>query len=180
MTTIRMLFRCLIPAGMLLTTVGATARAQEDTVSLQRHAAYLEVGGNASRYSINYERTLAARHRLRVGLGLWTDGELMQISETVLMLPVMYNVLIGPAPHFAEIGGGVLVGVVNKDTQVGITNGTYWSATATIGYRHQLPSLGWVFRVGFTPIIGFGDDETAYPRRGFVPRFGVSIGRAFN
>jgi hypothetical protein len=157
------------------------AHAQEDDLVLpQRHNVYLEVGGNASRYSLNYERTLAEHHRLRFGLAIWTGGETQAITETELMLPIMYNVLVGSGPHYLELGAGVLAGAINRDESGEPINGTYLSTTGTIGYRHQLPSLEWIFRIGYTPIIGYGDAETAYPRRGYTSRFGISIGRAFN
>ena len=150
--------------------------AQDAEILLpQRHNVYLEILGNAYRYSLNYERTLAEHHRLRFGLGMWTGGETTAITETELTLPMMYNVLVGSGPHYLELGAGVVVGVVNRDEGARPVNGSFYSATDTIGYRHQLPSLEWIFRIGYTPIYGIGDGEIVYPRKGYVSRFGISI-----
>ena len=158
-------------------------QAQEPVVPLQRHAVYLELGGNASRYSINYERAFSLHHRMRIGGAIWTDGQSAgNITETELNFPLMYNLLlVQRGAHHLELGAGVLVGAwdnIGSGTEP--QRATYWSATGTIGYRHQLPANEWLFRVGFTPIYGFGDEDDAYPRKGFATRFGVSIGRAFN
>lgn len=171
-------------AALVLVAPRSSA-AQEPVVPLQRHAVYLELGGNASRYSINYERAFSERHRLRVGGAIWTGGESSQsITETELNFPLMYNLILrrGDGPHHVELGAGVLVGAWDKlaGGGDGSQRATYWSGTATIGYRHQLPANQWLVRVGFTPIYGFGAEEDAYPRRGYATRFGISIGRAFN
>lgn len=157
--------------------------AQEPVVEMQKHAFYLELGGNASRYSLNYERAFGERHRLRVGGAIWTDGDIAgEISETELNFPLMYNLLLRRGPHYLELGAGVLVGAWDdRDAASGSAQqATYWSATGTIGYRHQLPANEWLFRAGFTPIYGFGAVDDAYPRPGFSTRFGLSIGRGFN
>ena len=170
-----------LAALLALLVLPSLAFAQDDeVVQAQRHNVYLELAGNANRYSFNYERTLAEHHRLRFGLSIWTGGETTAITESELMIPVMYNVLLGSGPHYLEVGGGVMIGVVNRDDATGTNNFSFWSGTGTIGYRHQLPSLQWIFRAGFTPIYGFGNEGKAYPRDGFVSRFGVSIGWAFN
>lgn len=175
------------PAIALATSLaigfGAASRApaQEPEVPLQKHAFYLEVGGNASRYSLNYERAFDRHHRLRFGGAIWTGGETQSISEAELNFPLMYNLILREGSHHIEVGAGVLFGAVTKPRRdMGERSTTYWSATGTVGYRHQFPANEWLFRIGFTPIYGFGPSDVAYPRRGFVPRFGVSIGRAFN
>ena len=171
----------LISAVLALLCVPSLILAQDDElVPPQRHNVYLELLGNANRYSLNYERTFSEHHRLRAGLAIWTGGESTAITETELMIPLMYNVLVGPGPHYVELGGGVLVGVVNRDEEGGTNNFNYVSATGTVGYRFQLPYLQWILRAGYTPIYGFGDAGKAYPRDGFVSRFGVSVGWAFN
>ena len=171
-----------VAVALLLLWPARPAGTQEPVIALQRHAVYLEVGGNASRYSINYERAFNARHRLRVGGAIWTDGESAgQITETELNFPLMYNLLFQRGAHHLELGAGVLVGAWDKLRDGDQSQrATYWSATGTIGYRHQVPANEWLFRIGFTPIYGFGDEADAYPRKGFATRFGVSIGRAFN
>lgn len=165
---------------LVLFALPASALAQDDPVAPQRHNVYLEIIGNANRYSLNYERTLSEHHRLRVGLGIWTGGETTAITETELLIPLMYDVLLGPGPHYVEVGAGALLGVVNRDEQSGTNNFSFWSGTGTVGYRYQLPEINWIVRAGFTPIYGIGNPGKAYPRDGFVSKFGVSIGWAFN
>lgn len=166
-------------AALCLAPAVAAAQYDED-VPPQRHNVYLEILGNAYRYSVNYERTFSEHHRLRAGLAIWTGGETTAITETELMIPLMYNVLVGPGPHYLELGGGVLGGVVNRDEGNTNNNFSFVSATGTVGYRFQLPYFEWILRVGYTPIYGFGDAGKAYPEDGFVSRFGISIGRGFN
>ena len=168
---------CIVAAGFLCPSL---VLAQDDFVAPHRHNAYLEILGNANRYSMNYERTLTEHHRLRFGLGIWTGGETTAITETELMLPMMYNVLLLPGPHYLEVGAGVLLGVVNRDESSGTNNFSFWSGTGTVGYRFQPAELQWIVRAGFTPIYGFGNEGKAYPDEGFKPRFGISIGWAFN
>ena len=170
-----------LPVIVALILLPSLALAQDDDiVAPQRHNVYLELLGNANRYSLNYERTLGEHHRLRFGLGIWTGGETTAITESELMLPMMYNVLLGPGPHYVEVGAGALVGVVNRDEGNTTNNFSFWSATGTLGYRHQLPELQWIIRAGYTPIYGVGNVGKAYPERGFRHRFGVSLGWAFN
>ena len=169
---------CALLALLCVPSLGL-AQDEEDVLP-QRHNVYLEILGNANRYSVNYERTFSEHHRLRAGLAIWTGGETTAITETELMIPLMYNLLVGPGPHYLELGGGVLAGVVNREQENTNLNFNFLSATGTVGYRFQLPYLEWILRVGYTPIYSFGDGDKAYPKEGFVSRVGISIGRAFN
>ena len=56
---------------------------------------------------------------------------------------------------------------------------TLLSATGTLGYRRQPADGGFVFRIGLTPIYGFGTEEAAYPEKGFFLSGGLSLGVSF-
>ena len=108
-----------------------------------KNAVYLELVGNGGIISANYDRFLTQNVGLRIGVGslLSSFGE--------VTFPVMVNYNIGKDYRF-EIGVGLLH----------IPDGK-WDGTlpcVNIGYRYQSIEGGNVFRIGFTPFLGEGDE----------------------
>jgi hypothetical protein len=134
--------------------IGDLVIAQSDTSFSQseaKNALYIELVGNGGIISANYERFLTQDIGLRIGMG---SGYLEELT-----VPVMVNYCIGKEYRF-EIGIG-LVHVPEETTL----------ACATIGYRYQAISGGFVFRVGFTPILSESDE--------IIFLGGLSFGYAF-
>lgn len=153
-----------ITLAVLVLTIAASAAAQS------RNVVYVEIGGNAIIPSVNYERQLTERLFGRVGLGVVTGEENDGDDDITFVVPVMVNYLTHPAGnHHFEAGAGL--SLITGDSQdlfdeedESISNVV---VTATLGYRYQKPSRGFVFRAGFTPV--FDDSDV-------LPWLGVSFG----
>ena len=170
----RLQLRSVVPASLallaaLLLAPGA-ARAQ-DAADVARNAYYLEVGGNALIYSINYERLLTDRIVGRVG-GMFFGASGEDSSAGVLAAPIMASYLWGEGNSRFETGVGILLvtgGIQNvegyEDEDFSGTVGT-----GTLGYRWQRPQGGFIFRAGLTPVFSLD---------GIGPWFGASFGYAF-
>lgn len=170
----RFQLRSVVPASLALLAlllVPGAARAQEAPAAVARNAYYLELGGNALIYSINYERLLADRIAGRVGAMFFgAAGE--DSSAGVLAAPIMASYLWGEGNSRFETGAGILLvsgGIQNvegyEDEDFSGTVGT-----GTLGYRWQRPTGGFLFRAGVTPVFSLD---------GIGPWFGVSFGYAF-
>lgn len=130
---------------------------------------YLEIGGNALIYSINYDRLLSNNFGLRAGAMAFalSDGS---GSAAAVATPVLANYFIGDGNGRFELGAGIVFasgGIGGGD--VGFA-GSGVGVTSTIGYRLQPVSGGFLFRIGFTPI---------YFSRKFIPMGGLSLGYTF-
>jgi len=152
----------------VLLTAGSGVFAQGNQA---RTSAYIEAFGNGGLFSVNLERKLAADVAARVGVGLWDGTGFYGEEVSGLTVPLMLTRRIGSGNHGLEIGGGVVPGRTDE--------GSFVSLTGLIGYRFERLQGGMVFRAGFTPIYGLGDEAKAYPEKGFYPSIGVSIGYAF-
>lgn len=81
------------------------------------------------------------------------------------------------------MSAGVLLGTETR-TEVILdvredTSSNFVALTGTLGYRYQRVRGGPVFRLGFTPLLGFGDGDGAGPDEGLLPWAGISFGWAF-
>jgi hypothetical protein len=119
----------------------------------QRHpnSLYLEVGGSAGFYSINYDRLIGPHLGVRIGFSYWADLIIPGISAQIF--PMSLNCLIGNGSSKFELGVGMTytIGHVNwfhrkESAAVVIPN-------FNIGYRYQSEDGGFLFRIGFTPLI---------------------------
>jgi hypothetical protein len=159
----------LVLASAVLALVAAPAAAQ-DTLPPIRNAIYVEAGGNAGLFSVNYERMLTGQVAARVGLAALGGGG-GDNETSIFIVPVMVSYLAGRGVGKAEIGvgGGYSSGQLDFGElgDVGLDGGY---ATATLGYRLQRPDGGFVFRIGFTPLLINGD---------VWPWIGASFGHAF-
>jgi len=112
---------------------------------------YFEGLGNGIVYSINYDWRFTPGSDgigARVGFG----GFYAQ-KDVVITLPVMVNYLFGKNGHFLELGAGGgfyrfpdnIVGDYDYEGFIG--------ATFSVKYRWQPPEGGFMFTVGWTPIL---------------------------
>src|SRR5262249_44252341 len=138
---------------------------------LAPNAVYLELLGNGIFDSINYDRRLNDRFDLRAGFGYITLGAsagALSSSVTVVSVPLMANVLLGPtssSSHFELGAGATVLGAWGSSgsSAIGVGfSGVTAMPTTTIGYRYQPRSGGFVFRVGVTPSLIFADRAYAF------------------
>jgi hypothetical protein len=162
----------LFPARALLALLVALASGQP---TLARHremmnSVYFEYGGTAILYSLNYDRTFFKigdwnSVGARVGFSwLPFDKQVLDV-EQVFVTPVTLNYICGKAPHYGELGLGV---AARTFINPGIITTKLFPAFS-IGYRARAKGSGMLFRADFTPVFF----------NGFMPWFGVSLGRAF-
>jgi hypothetical protein len=133
------------------------------------NAIYVEYGGNAGLYSINYDRRLFRidQHAciLRAGFS-WIPFRNKGIDDIFLFpITASYTYNIGKSPHFLEFGGGVTV----RTASTAYVIDTRLYPAISIGYRIRSQGTGSTFRIGFTPIFF----------ENFLPWVGLSLGRSF-
>lgn len=168
----------LRPAALALALglAAVPAAAQEATTAAPHVASntfFVELGGNAVAYSLNYERFFTPRLGVRVGgMFLRAADEEGPGNINVGLFPVMATYLLGNGNGHFETGAGVGFGTAGvSDTDLADDwNGSAVYGTATFGYRYQKPEGGVMFRAGFTPIYAGGT---------LLPWAGVSVGYAF-
>lgn len=147
--------------------ISAPAFAQ--TPRMARNSMFLELGGNGAIYSVNYEYLLNDNTGLRFGgMASPADKDDSDDNTSIFTFTTMLNYLAGSGKHRQEMGVGALFALASDDFKgVEQFDGRGAYGTATIGYRLQPPDGGFVFRIGFTPIMSAD---------GVLPWFGISFG----
>lgn len=161
----------------LLLTVATTAYSQNsDLPSAERkNSLFLELGGSALWYSVNYERkiSLAPFHRLTVGAGM----SVMPPTKAPNVLGLAsVNYLLGKK-HNLEIGGSagnmllMLFTASKRDAYI---------LSCRLGYRYEGNS-GFQFRAGLLPLIGpfKGVPDIDFTPTYYMPFAYVSFGYSF-
>lgn len=146
-----------------------------------RNAAYIELLGSGGLYSLNVERRVRDVH-IRVGFASWSFDDSFGAGETdMVTVPFTLSHVRGRDNHHLESGGGFTLGHRTFTSAFGepTTSSGFVTLTGLVGYRYQKPGPGFIFRALFTPLLGLGDDDVAYPDRGFTPTMGISFGYAF-
>lgn len=141
-------------------------QAQEGA-PLPKNSLYLELGGNALAYSINYDRIVGDVFSVRAGIGFFSTDLDEGGSSSIAGIPIMANYLLGSGNSRLELGAGILIVTGSFDVAGASDSGAGVAGTGTFAYRFQKPEGGVFFKAGFTPIIAGGS---------FIPWFGVSIG----
>jgi hypothetical protein len=150
-----------------------------------KNLVYLELGGNAFFYSINYERIIFYRTNkmftIRTGVGTFNGKGKIAINY---FIPVMINGLFGKNKGKLEIGLG-MAPLINLDFEgrkspVGDTEFIRWFQTSTIAYRYQPGNKGLLFKIAFTPSIYLEKLPYEIIRSAqFIPWGGASVGYIF-
>lgn len=119
------------------------------TASLRQNNVFFELGGSGGIGSINVEKFISSRNRLRLN---WRMGlSLAPIDKnngTGIVFPIMVNALIGKNAHCLEMGVGQGLTITTKGSLFALT-------TVAVGYRHQSKSEKWFYRVTYTPLISY-------------------------
>jgi len=133
-----------------------------------KHGIFVEAGGNAYWYSLNYERQGSKGFIARVGVGY---------INRILVVPITVGKVFGHKNHHLELSGGLDL-VHNSLTDVlSPVKRQLVALTTFIGYRYQKPTGNFFARGGFTPIWTFYSSSKydGTPGRVF-PWLGASVG----
>jgi hypothetical protein len=151
------------------------------------HVLYLEMGGAAYYYSVNYERIFFHKERFAGFARVGFEYIPFQGADRLIHFPLGVNFTMGQKKHRLEAGFSALFRM-NFDPGVGFGEGFYLTEPPTRIFL--APSVGWRFhakpnewgnsffmRVAFTPIIGM---DVFQSKPYFLPHAGISIGRTWN
>jgi hypothetical protein len=153
---IRVLF---IITGLFLLSV--SMNAQDSTLYYRPRSVYIEFGGNAVFYSINFENQFTHFKYHNIGLRIGCTYYMDMIRPLATL-----NYYFGRRNHFLEIGSGIMYGDAYDYDVV-------W--TETIGYRYIIEKNGLFFRADFT--LSFLPEDIDSDR--IWKWGGISIGYAF-
>lgn len=168
-------------AALAALALSLPAAAQQEPEHRTRHnVLYLELGGNALIYSINYERYFTDDLALRLGAGFMSvtasdNASGASARASLLLAPLMLGYTgARSGAHAFEVGGGLLLArasaSVNDTGGTDFASGTEVWPTATLGYRYAPFAGGFHFKAAFTPVLA---------SKNFLPWFGVSAGVVF-
>jgi hypothetical protein len=132
-----------------------------DSNKVQRNSVFLEIGGNSTVYSINYDYLLTVEKYFKTALTIGLSGYKGSPYPDIELSP-QFNLLIG-GKLCAEIG----VGYTKSLT---LPNGF---AVLRLGIRYQKPKGGIFGRFAFTPLFKSFEGEP------FLPWIGLSVGYTF-
>ncbi len=170
------------------TTVAMSPRAADEERTA-KNVLYIEGGGPALLYSLNYERTFGDFSG-RIGLmyfsvsasGESSDGSSGgSASAAFLGVPLEVNYLgIGSKKNMLELGIGATIfhagegaSAFGAGSKTSASAGATWVwPNAIVGYRYQPPDGGFVFRAGLAPMVAPG-------LIAFIPLPYLALGGAF-
>ena len=134
---------------------------------VRKNAIYLDLGGWALWYSLNFEHriSLADNHRLGLGGGLL----LIPAADTSLLAGLSVNFLLGKT-HNLEIGFTPSVFFEDGEKE--------FVFSPLIGYRYE-SAKGLLFRIGLSPVSTMLPGIWGEPERGLIPWGYLSLGYAF-
>ncbi|EMR01414.1 hypothetical protein [Cesiribacter andamanensis] len=130
---------------------------ENDSTRYSKYSLYGELGGPGF-LSLNVDRLFHLRPLVattaRIGLGLYPYELGMFGGQTrfAAVLPVSHSFLFGNAVA-AELGYGLTLGFYEDEDAFGGRGPLKWFH-ATAGLRYQKPARGFLFRIGYTPLIG--------------------------
>jgi hypothetical protein len=169
---------------IVLTMSFLSPEAVAQTVTNAPNSIYVEFGGNALLYSLNYDRLLSESISGRVGIMYYSEaGTSTSSAFSLTIIPVIVNYLIGSGRSKLELGAGIdilslsALPIEQEPKLAGfvfIKSGFVW--TAVVAYRYHPLDSGLNFRIGFTPSIGWaatGADINT------LPWLGLSVGYSF-
>ncbi len=140
---------------VLLSSETTYAQAEEPNPQSAKHSVYLELGGNAGIYTVNYDRKFADHFSGRVGFMVF-GGQSDQPTDDqigVAIFPITANYLASSGSHRLELGAGPLFMAAGGELErYGSVGGAgFAGVTSTFGYRYQPVGGGFVFRIGLVP-----------------------------
>lgn len=173
----RPLARCLTIAALVAAPAGAHAQAAARTAN---NTVFLELGGNALLYSLNYERVLPSAVALRAGFGYMSVSAASGTASgnaSVVTIPLTFSYLgLGGGSAKFELGAGATFTRFSASATSGfgdeIEAGAFVPVgTFIAGLRLSPPGGGFNFKLNFTPFW--------HPDIGFFPWGGLGFGFGF-
>jgi hypothetical protein len=151
---------------VLLALLGpVTGQKAAENAYWSRNAFFLELGGKAWAYSLNYERRVVLSPMVRLGIQAGLGINLIEDPPDFmhggnLLLPFSLNWMIGKSENQFEAGFGTTVQGTSSFKFGQINYPTLGDKVKAIGflhlgYRYHPPLGGLVFRVGYTPMFRY-------------------------
>jgi hypothetical protein len=151
------------------------------------HTFYIEFGGSAYYYSVNYERKLLFRKQVAWFARLGFEYIPIKPADMTVHIPLASNVVLFKKKHRLELGIGALFRL-DFSPGVGFGEGFYLTTPPTrifitpmVGYRYISKPNDYgetfIIRVTFTPLMGM-DVFNNGPY--FLPHAGISVGRTWS
>ncbi len=155
----------------LLLIAGFTLFASPTFAQEATKTVFVELGGNGLIFSANYDMRFGDKINglgARLGLGYVGGGS---AGATVVTVPAMINYLLGKDGKYFEVGAGITYISAGTDfIDDGFSDSSLLGAM-TFMYRSQPVNGGFMWKIGFTPILAEGI---------FIPYWvGLGIGYAF-
>jgi hypothetical protein len=175
MNMARLHFITIVILGMICIN-SITVAAQDEKYPFTKSTVYIELGGVAGIWSLNYDRTLwnlSPNFKLQGSAGCGLISEFNGSGFPDVLLPVSVSILSGKKMHWLETGAGVTYFIwATRDPQSesGFSRKTELLKHVILGYRFQKEAGGLMFRVTYTPIF-YSEGVYAYEHW-----MGVSIG----
>ena len=164
-------------------STGATSQVVVHQYDFNLNTLFIEAGGNAVLYSLNYDRIILNNKLFKIscrGGVEYLPSFIFGSVKSEFAFPVEVNFLFGKDEKFIECGAGVALGyeIFNylTDQPWGL------AITGRIGYRLQKQN-GFFFRAGFVPImyksIVDNGDNSLEVKYHVYPWVGVGVGKTF-
>ena len=139
-----------------------------ETLDFAPNSVFVEVGGNGTQYSVNYDKIWVAVNKIKLStqIGLGMSSAILQ-GDCDPIVPVKLNLLVGKNRHFFETGIGATAAFGFEETAAS-TNTESESGTqirqvqvsreyasvyvsAHVGYRFQSPDGGLFLKTSLSP-----------------------------
>ena len=171
-------FRRFIMVMAILFATKNTLTAQNDL----NHSVYLELGGSAGIYSLNYDLIFLNFNSFKVGAraGLQLLKEGYEGTTMDYFVPITTNFMYAfNQKHHIELGVGTQIASyeirsIISETEIGFVRKTEALGNATLGYRFQNPEGGFMFRAFYSPF--FYQDGVYFRYEHWA---GISVGFTF-
>lgn len=164
-------------------------KAQDDFVSKPprdytkkpaKNAAFIELGGNAGLYSLNFDRIYVYKEKLKVSARLgFAPAPHGNYFEQIYVIE--NNFILFKNPHHLELGLGITM-QRRYNERPNLPDNYFWEnilfSVWRCGYRYQKQDDGFFIRAGLTPAI-MSNDAEGFHSNYFQFWAGVSIGLSF-
>lgn len=155
----------------------------DTTPPLKKNTIFLEIGGNAFIYSVNYDRLFDVSNKIKLSsrIGIHFTNEFPLQYYRTLSIPVEFSGLysISGNKHFLEVGVGL--SYLNSSNKVTKHTEDVIALALRLGYRFQKPEGGLFVKIGFVPLYDlliFNPDPSA-PHNTWWISGGIGIGYSF-
>lgn len=166
------IMKCLL-LSLLFSLVLSTASAQQIQEPAKKNTVFLELGGNAVLYSLNYDRIVLEKPKWklsgRIGAMYFRErtNYLDKDYSLDVAVPIELSYLRGKGNHYLEFGLGMTPWYENYISLMETLDGTHIKHIGVVGfsrlgYRYQKRDGGIFFKAGFTPMIQFKDKVYKY------------------